>query len=603
MAPQTARPLADYRQHMEVETPEHVVLDFEVAGLGSRILALLIDVLILALWSLAAIIVVALLPGGIRGWPEAILILLFSFSWWGYFTLFEALQNGQTPGKRRTGVRVVQTTGHAVNTGAAIVRNLLRILDAFPPTLLLDTILIAVLPQARRLGDLAAGTMVVRDRPLEASGMVEMADNPLEVLEAGVPELDEAEFRLLREYVERSPDLVPEVRLQLAGRLLERFSDRVTGSNSDPVAALMRLYSLERTRRRGRFAPAAASSGGGAERFAVRKMDRWKAFRAMADRAAREGLDDFRPEELPEFASRYREVAADLARARTYRTPAGITAQLERLVAAGHNALYREKRTTAGKIWHVLMRECPAAVLHARAYLLIAVLAFAGPLAAGMILMGERPELAQQVLPAGMLRRAESGADRKEAGLGYYEAPAGEQPAMASSIIGNNIRVAFLCLAGGALAGIGSVVLLAFNGLAIGATFGHFSNLGLAGYLGAFIVGHGTLELFAICVAGAAGLLLGMGMIAPGRISRGDALVIRGRVAVRMIGAVAVMLLIAGLIEGFVSAGTGGVAYRVTISLGSLVFLVLYLGNGAAALRRGDSGPSLRGAEGSEAIS
>ncbi|MGH7657304.1 MAG: stage II sporulation protein M, partial [Gemmatimonadales bacterium] len=557
-----------------------------------------LDVVILTLWSFAALLLL-LIPGAglMNGWFEAVMILVYSFSWWAYFALFECLRNGQTPGKRRFGIRVVQTTGHAVTFGAAIVRNLLRILDAFPPTLLLDAILIAVLPQARRLGDLAAGTMVVRDRPLETEGLGDMADDPLDALEAGTPELDEAEFRLLREFMERNPDLVPEVRLRLAGRLVERFAGRVPAMESDPVAALATLYRLERTRRRGRFAPA-ARSGGAAERFAVRKMDRWKAFRAMADRAARDGLDGFRPDELPEFASRYREVAADLARARTYRAPAGITAQLERLVAAGHNALYRDKRTTAGRIWHVVMRECPAAVLHARVYLLIATLAFAGPLAAGMVLMRERPELAQQVLPAGMLRRAEAGAQRKAAGLGYYEAGAGEQPVMASSIIGNNIRVAFLCLAGGALAGVGAVALLAFNGLAIGATFGHFANLGLGGYLGAFVVGHGTLELFAICVAGAAGLLLGMGMIAPGRLARGEALVVRGRVAVRMIGAVAVMLLIAGLIEGFVSAGTGSVTYRVSISLASLVFLLLYLGNGGAALRRGDSGPSLRGAEG-----
>jgi uncharacterized membrane protein SpoIIM required for sporulation len=130
--------------------------------------------------------------------------------------------------------------------------------------------------------------------------------------------------------------------------------------------------------------------------------------------------------------------------------------------------------------------------------------------------------------------------------------------------------------------------MLAFNGLSIGATYGHFANVGLAGYLGSFIAGHGTLELFAICVAGAAGYRLGSALIAPGRLSRGEALVVNGRQAIRMIGAVALMLLVAGLIEGFVSAGTGSVGYRLAVGVASLVFLVLYLANGAAALMQAE---------------
>ena len=177
------------------------------------------------------------------------------------------------------------------------------------------------------------------------------------------------------------------------------------------------------------------------------------------------------------------------------------------------------------------------------------------------------------------------GAERIGHGKGYVEVESRQRPMVASSIITNNITVAFYCFAGGIFGGVGSLVLLAYNGLSIGAISAHFANVGLLGYLWTFIVGHGVLELFAIWVAGAAGFLLGRALIAPGDLSRSDALVLNGRLAVRMIGAVIVLLLIAGTIEGFVSASEGGVALRVGVSTVSALFLLLYLTNGALWLR------------------
>jgi uncharacterized membrane protein SpoIIM required for sporulation len=127
-------------------------------------------------------------------------------------------------------------------------------------------------------------------------------------------------------------------------------------------------------------------------------------------------------------------------------------------------------------------------------------------------------------------------------------------------------------------------VLLAFNGLAIGAFAGHFANAGLLDYLMTFILGHGALELFAIWVAGAAGFLLGRSVVAPGRLSRSDALVLSGRLAVRMVGATALLLVVAGLIEGFVSAGGYGVGTRLAASAVSLGLLAAYLLNGIRSL-------------------
>jgi len=275
--------------------------------------------------------------------------------------------------------------------------------------------------------------------------------------------------------------------------------------------------------------------------------------------------------------------AADLARARTYGCDEGTRSRLERLAAAGHNALYREERSTWRRIWEVLARECPAAIVAARSYVLVAFLCFAAPAAAGYLLLRQDPALAAEVLPEVMLRRAEAGAARQAQGKRYVDVAAEDRPLMASGIISNNVRVAISCFAGGIFLGVGSLIMLGFNGLAIGASAGHFANAGLLGYLLEFILGHGLLELFAIWVAGAAGFLLGRSVVAPGDLLRADALVLSGRRAVRMVGGAAVLLVVAGLIEGFVSAGTGGVAVRAAASALSLVFLAIYLLNGRQA--------------------
>ncbi len=583
----------DFRQHLEVETPEHVVLDYEIAGLGSRALAAIVDHLLLVVWLVAMMMLIfRFVPVG-GELVQAVLILLVFLSIWCYFTFFEGLRNGQTPGKRWLGIRVVQDTGHPVTLGAAVARNLLRVADFLPPPYLIGALFVALHPRGKRLGDVVGGTVVVRDRPGEAATAPIAAELEGAVGSAGVPELSDEEFHFLREFAERAPQLPGEVRLRVAGRLTERLGARYPNRSPDAELFLTTLYQDELARRRGRFAGrssatgAAAGSGRGvADRLVARKSARWDEFQEMATRAARAGLDSFAAEELPAFAARYREVAADLARARTYRASPPVLQRLERLVAAGHNALYRDERRTGQRVWQFLARECPAGIIEARRAVLLAFLVFALPAVGGYLLLREKPALAEEVLSPVMLERAEAGRTRQQEGKGYVEEEFARRPLMASAIMTNNIQVAFYCFAGGIFAGVGSLVLLAYNGLSIGSISGHFANTGLLGYLWTFVIGHGVLELFAIWVAGAAGFLLGKAFIAPGDRARGEALALAGRLALRMIGAVVVLLVLAGLIEGFVSAGTRPLAWRLGVSGASLLFLLAYLMNGWAWLRR-----------------
>jgi len=580
----TAAP--DYRQHLEVETPEHVMLDLEIAGVGSRLLAALVDTGILLGVAAAGGLLAAVLtsydalprsPAG-RAWLAALLIGAAFALWNGYFMLFEGLRGGQTPGKRLVGIRVVRDTGHPVTPGAAALRNLLRIADALPPPYLLGLALIAFHPRGKRLGDLVAGTVVVRDRPAQAVPAPTQADVALEPA-VTIP-LDDERFRLLGRFAARA-DLPPEARDRVAAALAGRFADRARLPGATLTEFLLDLHARELARRRGRL----AGRAGLGERLSARQSERWDVFQALAERATSAGLDSFAPEELPGFAARYREIAADLARARTYRADPATVARLERLVAAGHNVLYRDEQHTWPRVWTAVSREFPAAIVEARWLVLVAWALFTAPALGGFALLRERPALASELLPEVMLRRAEAGHEREAGGRKYVSVDWTGRPVAASFIITNNIRVAIACFAGGIFLGVGSLVLLAYNGLAFGTFAGHFANLGLLGYLMEFLAGHGVLELFAIWVASAAGFLLGKSIVAPGDRSRTDALVVNGRVAIRMMGAVAVLLVIAGSIEGFLSVSGQGLAVRAAASAASLAFLIGYLARGAQWLR------------------
>ncbi|MEP7344300.1 MAG: stage II sporulation protein M [Gemmatimonadaceae bacterium] len=586
--------LPDFRLRLEVETPEHVVVDYELAGLGSRALAAFVDTGILLLLVIAAFLV----SGSLAAWFESLSVVLmvtlpFALIW-GYFTLFEGLRQGQTPGKRLLGLRVIRDSGHAITMREAMARNLLRFADFLPPPYLLGILMIAFHPRAKRLGDIVAGTVVVRDRPLEPLGAGFGETAPRGAEELGPPQLLDQEFRVVREFVERAAELDPEIRARFAGRLVASFGARFPTRHPVDVTFITDLYRKEVVRRQGRTALPGSSNMASptesiAERLVARKGGRWREFGALATRANETGLEGLEASELPDFAARYREVAADFARARTYNADPRTVLRLARLVAAGHNLLYRDERHTFSGTIRFLVDECPAAVVRAWRPVAIAMLVFSLSALGGYRLLRDQPAIAEEVLPAVILQRAADGAEEIRKGRGYAQAEAKSRPIVAVVIITNNLKVSFVCFATGIFLGVGSFLAVAFNGLLLGAISGHFQNSALLSYLWTFIAGHGVLELFAIFVATAAGFLMGSALIAPGDYSRRDALVLRGRLAIPMVTFTIVLLLIAGTVEGLVSTSGASVGVRLTITALSALFLILYLRRGVSVVRRAAS--------------
>ena len=573
---------------------------FELAGVGSRAAAALLDTLLLGIFQILGWLVLGLLvdlqsPAG--NWAFAIFFLVVVFTaLFLYYALFEGLNSGRTPGKIALGIRVVMDSGRPVTLSAAAVRNLLRLIDFwFPLAPLVPGMLFVFLTKSnKRLGDLAAGTVVVRDHPTEwaLAAVTPVTPSPpqapaAEDLETGPPELSDDEFKLLDRFLARRNDLVPEVQVRMLVELARRFETRVPRRSADPEQYLVALFAEERRRRGSRFATRAGAGPGGAgrttvtaERFLARKRDAWEQFRVVATRIERAGVGALPAAEIPAFAARYREVAADLARARTYGVDPQVLDYLERLVSAGHNALYRARGRDRPPLGRYLLGEFPAAVVASWRYVLAAFLLFAIPAAVGYVMLRERPELTEEIVPPTMVSRAEQAAERQARGEGYAQSADEQLPVIASLIITNNIMVCFWAFTGGLLAGLLTLWSLVFNGLSIGMGFGVFANYRAAGYLGTFVVGHGVLELTAIFISGGAGFRLARALIAPGDRTRKDALVVEGMIAVRMIGAVICLLALAGTIEGLLSASDAPAALKFFVGGLSAVLLGLYFGNG-----------------------
>ena len=592
----TAPPRAplDLRQEHGVETPEHIEMRLELAGAGSRTAAWLVDFTILVaagimLTIIAAGTVLADLGRTASSWIFVAVFLVYSFMLVGYFAVCEAASGGRTPGKQALGLRTVMDTGKRLTVTAAIIRALFLLLD-FP--LFIAPILMVFQRSNKRLGDLAAGTVVVRDRPTEWSPLaaIEPAPESAAPVDAGPPLLADDEFKLLDEFLARMHQLDADVQQRLQYELVRRFDAKVPRRDRPADVYLVELFAEEQQRRRGRFATRARAGSAGrttvtAERFVARRREAWLAFDQQARAVERTGLRGLPASDITPFAARYREVAADLARARTYGVDHPVIAYLERLVAAGHNALYRGHGRARPSLTHYVLRDFPAAVVQSWRQVVAAFVLFAVPAGVGYAVLRERPALAETLTSTEMVDRAERAAAERAAGRGYMEMDDAMQGPASLFIMGNNIRVSFNALVGGILAGTVTVLVLVTNGLMLGVVFGLFANYGAAGHLATFIIGHGVLELTAIFIAAGAGFRIAGAIIAPGDRSRRDAVVLEGMVAARMIGAVVCLLVLAGTIEGMLSASGAPPALKWMTGGVTGVLLALYLANGARYLR------------------
>lgn len=255
--PNSSRPFDD---HHVIDTPEQTRLEFTIAGIGSRFLALSVDLLIQGAAGLVLIIIVVLL--GFTGllsrlplsgqWIAALLIGFTFLSHFGYFTVFEILWRGQTPGKRMMHIRVVKDSGRTLSASETILRNLMRIADQLPALYAVGILSALLTAQNQRLGDLMAGSIVVREASL--SQMRPVWDSTGSVGSAAAidsQQLTDEDLALIETFLARRSELPGNVRSRMASEILERLRARSTvhiDNRLSPESALETLANGLRSR-------------------------------------------------------------------------------------------------------------------------------------------------------------------------------------------------------------------------------------------------------------------------------------------------------------------------------------------------------------------
>ncbi|MGC1376595.1 MAG: RDD family protein [Anaerolineales bacterium] len=205
---------------LNIDTPENVAFGYNVAGIGSRFLAALVDTTVIVLLQLLAIgasafaLSEAKLMSSLGAWASAIFGLVAFLFFWGYYIFFEMLWNGQSPGKRWAGLRVIRTDGTPVTLAESIIRNLVRLIDFMPIGYGIGIVTMFSNDQARRLGDLAAGSLVVHDggeisvQSIAAHGHIAIpADLP--PLDPGLPleRLQQQDIQIMEDFLARRSQL------------------------------------------------------------------------------------------------------------------------------------------------------------------------------------------------------------------------------------------------------------------------------------------------------------------------------------------------------------------------------------------------------------
>ncbi len=249
-------------EFLKVDTPENVVFGYEVVGIGSRFIAALIDsLIILVLQGVAAlgfgfILLTAFEVESLEAWITAVYLLLAFALLWGYYIFFELLWNGQSPGKRWNGLRVIRQDGTPITLTESIIRNLIRIVDFLPGFYGLGLVVMFADQRARRLGDLAAGTLVVREQEqvtLESLKAAPPVNLPLihDLPDGNVPPVEEwptqllteADVQLIESFLSRQNNL--HNRNALGRFILKQMLTRL-GLSDQPVSPADTAYVLSR---------------------------------------------------------------------------------------------------------------------------------------------------------------------------------------------------------------------------------------------------------------------------------------------------------------------------------------------------------------------
>ncbi len=301
------------------------------------------------------------------------------------------------------------------------------------------------------------------------------------------------------------------------------------------------------------------------EAFVADRRKRWDRLDGLVGRGPASAA------EWAELASLYRSLCADLSRARGLLLTGDVLIALEQLAARAHNALYGARQSERTGLVQLVARDFPRELRAGWAMFALAATLFYGPFLLGFVASSIDPTYASGILPEAQLSQME------QMYSGEIARPAWEDASMAGFYVFNNVGIAFRCFATGALAGLGSLWFLAYNGLVLGTVFGYLIAVGKGANLLAFTAGHSAWELTGIVVSGTAGLRMGWSLIDTGGRTRLGSLRAAGPSVYRLIAGATAMLFMAAAIEGFWSAGPVPVAGKAVFGALQAVIVAAWL--------------------------
>jgi len=309
------------------------------------------------------------------------------------------------------------------------------------------------------------------------------------------------------------------------------------------------------------------------EDFINRRKASWERLSAIVERSRRGGLAALEDEEIAELGRLYRSVTSDLAVARRDFSGHRVVDYLNGLVARAHAEVYQRRADRSSGLVRYFAVDLPRTFRETWVYSLASLLMFLIPALIGFFVTLNDPPSGSLLIPG-----VEEVINDIRAGREWWKSINDDgRAASAALITTNNIRVAILAFAGGVLLGALTLFVLAQNGLLLGVVAGAAQAYGFSSNLWGFVAAHGVIELSVIIIAGGAGLQLGWAVARPGLITRRAALVLAARRAVRLILGCALLLVVAGVIEGFISPSDLPLTVKLAVAVLSGVALYAYL--------------------------
>jgi len=308
------------------------------------------------------------------------------------------------------------------------------------------------------------------------------------------------------------------------------------------------------------------------ERFVDSRRESWASLREILKKISKKGVRKLSTDEISRFPDLYRSCCQDLAEARMLNLSPDVIEYLNGITGQAHSYLYFVKPLSLLDISRFFKRSLPHSLIDNAPFVLMALLLFWGSAAISFLSVLHQPEMVHRFISQNVVEQIET-MYTESAATGRTAA---EQTHMSAYYIQHNTSIAFLCFSTGIFLGLGSVYFLIYNGVFLGSIFAHLVNQGMGTHLLEFITAHAFLELNAIAISGAAGLMLGLSVLQSWKLYSWNGVKAKQDRILLLVGTAAILLFFAAMIEGNISPAGISYSYKIGVSIVSIFLVLVY---------------------------